>query len=72
MKSNTKYFDGETKRTCHPALGIGTCYRFTDNWFFKFEACYVFPNKKKLSENIKVAVASNTYDIKTKASVKLG
>ena len=66
----TKYFNLGTKRTYHPMLGIGACYRFTDNWFCRIEGCYVFPKKKKLSGNIKVTYETNTYNIENKVSVK--
>ena len=68
----TKYFDEETKSTCHPEIGIGACYRLTDTWFFRFEGCYVFPKNKTISKNIKVPIEHNTYDFKAKGTVKHG
>ncbi|MBQ3946632.1 MAG: hypothetical protein II670_13665 [Alphaproteobacteria bacterium] len=68
----TKYFDSETKRTYHPVIEIGSCYRFTATWFFRFEGCYVFPKKKTISKNIKVTIAPNTYECKAKGTVKHG
>ena len=68
----TKYFGGETKCTYHPVIGCGTKYSFNKDWFLKFECSYVFQKKKKLSENFKFTDGPDTYDAKTKATVKHG